>query len=297
MNKSAKINDSKGDRLFNTIVNIIATVVLLFALYPIIYVISSSFSDPHSLLTGKVWLWPVNFSLAGYKAVFTYEKLWIGFFNSVYITVVATVLNLFMTVIAAYPLSRKDLKLRTPILMMFTFTMLFSGGLIPNYLLIMRLGLLNTRLALIIPGALSIFNFMVTKTFFETTIPSELLESAKLDGCSDIKFILSIVIPLSGAILAVMALYYSVSHWNAYFNAMIYINDPKKQTLQVILREILILNSTEEMTEGMAKTEAMYLAEQLKYGLIVVASLPLMIAYPFVQKYFVKGVMIGAVKG
>lgn len=292
-----KIKDSKGDRAFNVSVIVFASCALVFTLYPLIYVVSSSFSAPFDLMAGRVWLWPVNVTLEGYKIVLAYDRFWTGILNSVFITVIGTCLSLFMTVIAAYPLSRKDLKFKKPILMMFTFTMLFSGGMIPTYLLIRQVGLYNTRWSLIIPSAMSMFNFMVTRTFFINSLPDELLESAKIDGCSDYRFIISIALPLSGAILAVMTLYYAVSYWNAYFNAIIYITDRSKHPLQVVLRELLILNSTEQMMEGTTKVEAMYLAEQMKYSLIVVASLPLLCAYPFVQKYFVKGVMIGAVKG
>jgi ABC-type glycerol-3-phosphate transport system permease component len=292
-----KIKDSRGDVAFNAAVSVLAVFFLIMTAYPLIYVLSSSISSPYDLLAGRVWLWPINPNMDGYKLVLENPDIWSGLFNSIFITVVGTLLNLFMTVTAAYPLSRKDLKLRRPILLMFTFTMLFSGGLIPNYLLVRDLGMYNTRWALLIPGAMSMFNFMVTRTFFINSIPDELLESAKLDGCSDFRFMTSIVIPLSGAIIAVMALYYGVAHWNAYFNAFIYITDETKRPLQVILREILIMNQTDQMTEGASRNEAMYLAEQMKYGLIVLSSLPLLIAYPFVQKYFVRGVMIGAVKG
>ena len=297
MKAKNKIYDSKGDRLFNVIVTVIASVALIVTLYPLVFVISASISSPFDLMAGRVWLWPLNVTLEGYKVVLEYDRIWSGFYNSLIITIGGTLINLFVTIIAAYPLSRKDLKLRKPILMMFTFTMLFSGGLIPSYLLIRNLGLYNTRWALVIPNAMSMFNFMITRTYFSSNIPGEMLESAKIDGCSDFRFIWSIVIPLSGAIIAVITLYYAVSHWNAYFNAMLYVTNRTKQPLQIILREILILNMSEQMMEGTTKADAMYLAEQMKYSLIVLASLPLLIAYPFVQRYFVKGVMIGALKG
>ncbi|MCL2833290.1 MAG: carbohydrate ABC transporter permease [Treponema sp.] len=288
---------SKSDRLFNFIVAFIASFALVVTLYPLVFVISASISSPFDLMAGSVWLLPKNMTLGGYKVVLEYDRIWTGFYNSLLITVGGTLINLFVTIIAAYPLSRKDLKLRKPILMMFTFTMLFSGGLIPTYLLIRNLGMYNTRWALVIPNAMSMFNFMITRTFFASSIPGEMLESAKIDGCSDFRFIRSIVIPLSGAIIAVITLYYAVSHWNAYFNAMIYVTNRAKQPLQIVLREILILNTSDQMMEGTNKVEAMYLAEQMKYSLIVLASLPLLIAYPFVQRFFVKGVMIGALKG
>ena len=297
MSAKKKFKESYGDRFFNVFVTFIASMALVLTLYPVIYVVSSSFSSPFDLMAGRVWLWPVNITYEGYIVVLSYARIWRGLYISVIITVFGTLINLFVTIIAAYPLSRKDLKLRKPILMMFTFTILFSGGLIPTYLLIRNLGLYNTLWALILPNAMSMFNFMVTRTFFSNSIPGELLESAKIDGCSDFRFLGKIVLPLSGAIIAVMTLYYAVAHWNAFFGAMLYIADRSRQPLQLILREILILNSTEQMMEGTTRAEAMYLAEQMKYSLIVLASLPLLIAYPFVQRYFVKGVMIGAIKG
>lgn len=297
MKAKNKIHESKGDRLFNLVVAVIASVALVITLYPLVYVLSASFSSPFDLMAGRVWLWPLNVTAEGYKVVLEYNRIWSGFYNSLLITIGGTLINLFVTIIAAYPLSRKDLKVRKPILMMFTFTMLFSGGLIPTYLLIRNLGMYNTRWALVIPNAMSMFNFMITRTFFASSIPGEMLESAKIDGCSDFRFIWKIVIPLSGAIIAVITLYYAVAHWNAYFNAMLYITNKAKQPLQLILREILILNSSDQMLEGTTKVDAMYLAEQMKYSLIILASLPLLIAYPFVQRYFVKGVMIGALKG
>jgi ABC-type glycerol-3-phosphate transport system permease component len=292
-----KTRESSGDRLFNILVTVFASIALIATLYPLIYVVSSSFSSPLDLIAGRVWLWPVNFTVEGYRVVLAHNRIWTGLYNSVIITVVGTLINLFVTITAAYALSRKDLKLRKPILFMFTFTIIFSGGMIPTYLLVRSLGLFNSLWSLMLPGAMSMFNFMITRTYFTHSIPAEMLESAKLDGCSDFRFLLKIVLPLSGAIIAVISLYYAVAHWNGFFNAILYISNTEKQPLQVVLREILILNSTEQMMEGTTRTEALYLAEQMKYSLIVLASLPLLVAYPFVQKYFVKGVMIGAVKG
>ena len=214
-------------------------------------------------------------------------------------TVFGTLINVFMTVLAAYPLSRKDLKYRKPIIMLFTFTMLFNAGMIPNYLLIRDLHLLNTRWALLIPGAISVYNMIIVRTFFMSNIPDELLESARLDGCSDFRFLLNIVLPLSGAVIAVITLYYAVGHWNQYFNAVLYLTDKNTYPLQVFLRNILLENSINDLSAGSVvnESERTYLNELLKYSLIVVASAPLLAVYPFIQKYFVKGVMIGAVKG
>jgi len=248
-------------------------------------------------MAGRVWLWPVNPNLDGYRVVLAFDRLWRGLYNSFYITIIGTLINLFVTIIAAYPLSRKDLKLRKPILYMFVFTMLFSGGLIPTFLLIRDLGLIDTRWAIMIPNAMGMFNFMIMRTFFENQIPAELHESAKMDGCSDIRYIISILLPLSKAVLAVMTLFYAVGHWNAWFGATIYIRDRSLHPLQVILREILLLHQETQMLEGVSHAEAAFLAEQMRYSLIVIASIPLLILYPFVQKHFVKGVLVGGVKG
>jgi len=291
------MKEAASDRAFNGIVLGIAIFVFAVALYPLVFVVSASFSSPFDLMSGRVWLWPVNPNTEGYRVVFAFNRLWMGLRNSIFITVAGTTLNLFITVIAAYPLSRKDLKYKKPIMMMFVFTMLFSGGMIPNYLLVRDLGLINSHWALIFPTAMNMFNFMVTRTFFINNLPDELLESTKIDGCSDFRFMWSFAIPLSKAILAVMVLYYGVAHWNAFFNATIYITDRSLHPLQVVLREILLLNQTEQMMEGVSRTEAMLVAEQMKYSLIVISSIPLLVVYPFVQKHFVKGVMIGSVKG
>lgn len=292
------IKDSLGDRVF-TIVNILFSIMFLIVCsYPLIYVFSASISSPQALISGKVWLFPVDLSLEGYKAVVQYSKVWTGYGNSLFYTIVGTAINLVLTIAAAYPLSRKDLKGKNFIMLMFTFTMIFSGGMIPSYLLVNNLGLINSRWALLIPNAMSVYNVIVTTTFFKSNIPDELLESAKLDGCTDLRFLSSIVLPLSGAIIAVMTLFYSVSHWNSYFDAMMYISDPKKFPLQIVLREILLLNTASELTTGLQDENArLYLNELLKYSLIIVASVPLLLLYPFVQKYFVKGVMIGSIKG
>ena len=295
--KSTRIRESRTDQMFQHFVNITAVVVLIITLYPLIFVLSASVSDPFALIAGRVWLWPVNPNLDGYRVVLGFDRLWTGLYNSIYITVIGTGINIVVTVIAAYPLSRKDLKLRKPILYMFVFTMLFSGGMIPTFLLIRDLELLNTRWAVMIPNAMSMFNFMVTRTFFENQIPAEMHESAKMDGCSDFRYIAAILLPLSKPILAVMTLFYAVAHWNAWFGATIYIRNRDLHPLQVILREILLLHQETQMLEGVSHAESALLAEQMRYSLIVIATIPLLVLYPFVQKHFVKGVMVGAVKG
>ncbi len=293
------VSDSFPDKVFNVTITIITFIFIILCAYPLIYVVSASFSDPMDIFAGKVWLLPSSPTLKGYKTVFDYPDVWIGYGNSVFYTVFGTLINVFMTILAAYPLSRKDLKYRKPIIMLFTFTMLFNAGMIPNYLLIRDLHLLNTRWALLLPGAISVYNMIIVRTFFMSNIPDELLESARLDGCSDFRFLLNIVLPLSGAVIAVITLYYAVGHWNQYFNAVLYLTDKNTYPLQVFLRNILLENSINDLSAGSVvnESERTYLNELLKYSLIVVASAPLLAVYPFIQKYFVKGVMIGAVKG
>ncbi|MCC2684651.1 MAG: carbohydrate transporter permease [Paenibacillaceae bacterium] len=297
---NAKVREPMGDRWFNAINLLVLGLFFLTVLYPLIFIISSSISDADAVVSGRVWLWPVGFSLEGYKAVFEYHKVWVGFANSLFYASVGTLFNVAVTILAAYPLSRKGLSGRNLIMFLFVFTMLFNGGLIPTYLLVKDIGLLNTRWALIIPEAMSVFNMIVMRTYFQTSIPHELLEASQIDGCNDFRFLWKIVLPLSAPILAVITLFYAVEHWNEYFNALIYLNDERKYPLQLFLRQVLIQNSVDttmlDLDIKQAK-EMEGLKYLLKYGLIVVSSIPLIVAYPFVQKHFVKGLMIGSLKG
>lgn len=294
-----KIQLSPGDRVFITINYLFLSLFFIIVLYPLIYILSSSFSSTDAVISGRVWLLPVEPTLLGYKAVFKNPQVMTGYANSGFYTIFGTMINVVMTVLAAYPLSRKDFYGRGMIMMLFTFTMLFSGGLIPTYLLTKNLGMIDTRWALLIPNAMAVLYVIIARTYFQTTIPDELYEAAELDGSSDIRFIVSIVLPLSSPILAVMALFYSVEHWNSYFDALIYLKTAGLYPLQIILRNILIQN--EIQMNMMADIDAMMkfqgMADLLKYSLIVVASIPVLIIYPFVQKYFVKGIMIGSLKG
>lgn len=289
-----------GDRGFYAVNDTILLVALLVVLYPLIYIFSASFSSPQAVTAGQVRLWPVDFSLAGYEAVFRHHLIMSGYANTIFYTATGTLLNVTMTIMAAYPLSRPDLQGRGVIIFLFSFTMLFSGGLIPMYVLMRNLGLLNNRLAIILPPAIGIWNLIIARTFFQQTIPRELHEAAVMDGCSDFVFLFKIVLPLSKAIIAVLVLFYGVMHWNSFFNAFIYLDDAEKYPLQLVLREILVLR---EMTGDMMNTDPelqeqmLGLANLLRYSLIIVASLPVWIVYPFVQKQFVKGVMIGSLKG
>ncbi|OBZ12701.1 MULTISPECIES: carbohydrate ABC transporter permease [Bacillales] len=299
MAKNVSIRESNGDRLFMVLIYTFLTLVLLVVLLPLLYILSSSFSSPQAVVSGKVWLFPVQFTLDGYKAVFNNPQIGTGFMNSLYYTVVGTLINVVLTVMLAYPLARKTFYGRHFFMILLVITMMFEGGLIPYYLVVKELHLLDTRWAMILPGALAVFQVIIARTFFQTSIPDELAEAADLDGCSDIRFIFSIVLPLSKPILAVMMLMYAVGHWNAYFDALIFLRSPDLFPLQIVLRNVLILNTVDA---SMIANANQMLAQQglkdlLKYSLIVVASGPVLIIYPFVQKYFVKGVMIGSLKG
>ena len=294
--KAGKILHS--DLAFDIIVNAIGVVIVLIVLVPLIFVISASFSDPDLVIRGEVLLWPKGFTTEAYTMVFENEDIWRGFVNSCFYTVAGTAISVVLTILAAYPLSRKNFQGRNIFMMLILFTMYFNGGMIPTYLLVRNLGMYNTVWALLIPAALSTYNLIVAKTFFENSIPTELYEAGTLDGCNNMQMLLRIVLPLSKAILAVLVLYYAVDIWNAYFDALIYIRDEDMHPLQIVLRNILLLGQTEQMgTNDAGMAEKIKMAEAVKYSAIVVSSIPMLLIYPFVQKYFVKGVMIGAVKG
>ncbi|WP_248931131.1 carbohydrate ABC transporter permease [Paenibacillus hamazuiensis] len=293
------IRESRGDRLFTVFNYVLLSLFLVTILYPLIYVASASISNSEAVVSGKVWLWPVDPTLEGYTTVFRHKLIGSGFMNSIYYTAAGTAINVVMTILAAYPLSRKDFYGKNAFMFLFVFTMMFSGGLIPTYLLVKDLGLLNTTWSMLLPGALGVWNMIITRTYFQTTIPDELLEASQLDGCTDFQFVWRIVIPLSGPIIAVITLFYAVGHWNSFFNALIYLKDQKLYPLQLVLRDILVQNDVDMNmladVQEVAKREG--LRELLKYSLIVVATVPLLVVYPFVQKYFVKGIMIGSLKG
>ncbi|MEZ4616763.1 MAG: carbohydrate ABC transporter permease [Caldilineaceae bacterium] len=264
-----------------------------------LYVVSASFSDGAAVIAGKVVLWPVDFSVAAYQKIFAYDRVWTGYANSLFYAVFGTLLNIGMTLIAAYPLARRDLYGRGFILGLFVFTMFFNGGLIPSYLLVRDLDMLNTRSALIVPQALSVWNLLIAVTYFRSSIPPELLEAAQLDGCNDFQYFFRILLPLSTPLIAVLSLFYAIGHWNQFFAALIYLSKEELYPLQIILRDILIqsqvdMNMVDDM-KTMAAKQAM--RELMKYALIVVASVPVLMIYPFVQKYFVRGIMLGSIKG
>lgn len=292
------IRETGSDRVFSLVNVGVLAIFTLSVLYPLVYVISASISDPHAVNSGSMWLWPVHVTTEAYHTVLEYHEIVTGFLNSIFYAVVGAFISCCLTLLAAYPLSRKDLYGRTPLMIFFLIPMLFSGGMIPTYLVVHDLHLLNTRWALILPTALSVWNVIITRTFFHVTIRDELLEAARIDGCNDFRFFLRIVLPLSKPIIAVNALFYAVAQWNTYFNALIYLTNESLFPLQLVLRQILILNSVDpsQVTDAALLAHQQDLRDLLKYALIVVASVPPLIAYPFVQKHFIKGVMIGSIK-
>ena len=293
------IRETQADKALSYINLVIAIIFLLIFLYPLYYVVIAGVSDPKYIWSGEITILPKGFHLDGYAKVLQNRDLLTGYCNSIFYTAVGTIFSLILTISAAYPLAQKELMLRGFFSKILTFTMLFSGGLVPTYLLVKSLGFLDTVWSVLLTGTISVTNIIITRTYFETTIPDELREAALLDGAGPFRFLFSIALPLSKAILAVMALYYGVTHWNAYFRAMIYLFDRSLFPLQLVIREILFSSSALIETAGDMEDYAMLMrqAETLKYCVIVVAALPPMIAYPFVQKFFVKGVMIGSVKG
>ncbi len=298
-----RIGRCRSDVIYDAILFILLSLVFLVVAYPLYFVIISSVSDPIAVSNGEVTFYPIGFTLDGYREVFKTNTVVRGFLNSLLYTVCGVSVNLLVTLPTGYALSRKDFALKKFVTFFYMLTMFIGGGMMPTYLIVKQTGLLNSMWALIIPGAMGVYNMIVAKTFFSTNIPLELMEAAKLDGCGNTRFFFHIVLPLSGAITAILVLYYGQGHWNSYFSALLYINDREKWPLQLELRNILLLNTntmtkefiTEEMRKEQARREA--LANMMKYSLIIISSIPMLIVYPFVQKHFVKGVMIGSVKG
>jgi len=292
---------TKGDVVFNTVVTALTVLALLVCLYPLYFVLIASVSQPEDIVSGKVFLLPSGTSFSAYEFIFKEKDIWMGYRNTIFYTVCGTAFGVIVTVLAGYALSRKDLIGRNLIMKIMVFTMFFNGGLIPTYMVVNKLGLINTPFVLIIVGSVWVYNIIIARTFFQSTIPDELLEAAFLDGCGNFRFFVSIVLPVSKAIIAVIALYYAVGHWNSYFNALIYLTKKQLFPLQLILRDLLLqgqqLVSSMDADEIETLVERQRIAEIIKYGIIVVSSVPMICAYPFLQKYFVKGVMIGSVKG
>lgn len=296
--KENKIKDSKSDKAFQIVLYIIMVIILFIVLYPLYFVVIASFSDPSAVAGGQVWLIPKGFTLDGYKELFRHGEIWIGYANTIMYTVVGTLIGLFVNIFAAYALSRKDLVGRKFFNLMFIFTMFFNGGLIPTFLTIKDFNLYNTFWVMVLPFSVSVYNIIVARTFFQNSIPSDLNDAAKIDGCGNLYYFFKIVLPLSKAILAVIALWTAVGMWNSYFNALIYLKDDSRYPLQLILRNILITNNLNmSFGSGEAMQIALRLSNLMRYSVIIVSTVPIMCFYPFVQKHFNKGVMIGAVKG
>ena len=299
-NTNIKIKLTPVDRSFYVVVDVYLAICGIIVLLPLLHVLAQSLSDPMMVIAGRVSFFPINPTLDIYSQVIKSQNIMTGFMNTLFYAGVGTCLNLFMTVICAYPLARKVLWGRKVIVFIFTFTMMFGGGMIPTYLVIKQLGLIDTRAVMILPGAITVWNMIMCRTYFMSSIPEELYESASLDGASDIRILVSMVVPLSVPILAVMVLFYAVGHWNSYFDAMIYLNSPELYNIQLVLRNAI--NNVKSISENgasdmanMVKNEAN--GEAIKYVLIVITMIPVMIIYPFVQKYFIKGIMIGSIKG
>lgn len=302
MTKGVSIKDSASDRLFFMLDWILLIFLMVIVAVPLFNVVSCSLSEPAEVGAGKVYLVPRGFTLEAYKALLKEKTIMTGFLNTIIYTVAGTILNIIVTLSCAYPLSRKDLLFKKPLMFFFSFTMLFSGGMMPSYLLIKSLGLLNSRWVMIIPGAMSVNNMIIARTFFMNTIPQELTEAAEIDGASDYRLIFSVVLPLSAPIIAVLTLFYAVGHWNSFFNCFLYITKPELFNLQVVLRNFMsntkALMDTNGMTDSIAAAQDTALFQDvLKYAIIVFTSIPILMVYPFVQKHFVKGVMIGSLKG
>ncbi|OPG98233.1 sugar ABC transporter permease [Chryseobacterium mucoviscidosis] len=292
-----KIKESAADKTFLVTIYILLSIVALVVIYPLIFIVSSSISSPAAVTSGRVWLWPVDISFNGYKALFNTPEILIGYGNSIFYTVAGTLISVALTIMIAYPLSRKTFFGRNTLMLIITFTMIFSGGLIPTYMVVKQLHLIDTRWALLIPNAIWVWQVIIARSFFQSSIPGELLEASEIDGCSDMRFIWSVVLPLSKPIIAVLVLMYAVGQWNAYFDALIYLKSADLFPLQLILRSIIIQNNGSGAMDVAKMVERQQLTELLKYSLIVVATLPVLVIYPFVQRHFVQGMLVGSVKG
>lgn len=299
MSTLSRTIDSRSDRRFNAVNGIVLGLFALSILYPLVYVTCASVSDPSAVISGRMWLWPVDGTLEAYRTVAEYNTIVRGFANSGIYAIGGAAIAVVLTMLAAYPLSRRDLYGVNWIMVLFLIPMFFAGGMIPMYLVIKDLGMLNTRWAIMVPGALTTFNVIITRTFFRINIPDELHEAARVDGCSDWRFFLRIVLPLSKPIIAVMFLFAAVSQWNNWFQALIYLTNESLYPLQLVLRQILILNSLDPsaITDPQKFLQLQELRDLLKFAVIVVSMVPPLVLYPFVQRHFVKGVMIGSVKG
>ena len=295
------IKPTMQDRVLQTVLYGVLSIALIVVIYPLFFVIIASISDPVRVNTGEVWIVPLGLTLDGYREIFTDDQILRGYWNGVLYTVFGTLLNLVLTISSAYALSRRDMVGRNLIMGVLVFTMFFTGGLIPLFLLVRSLGLYDTFfiMILVMPNAVSVFNIIIARTFFQSNIPQELLEAASMDGCSDFRFLTSVVIPISGAIIAVLMVFYAVSHWNAFFGALVFLKSASRYPLQLLLRGILLSHQLADdmWVDDSDALKHQMLAESIKYGVIVVASIPVLVLYPFVQKHYVRGVMLGSIKG
>ena len=295
--QTMKIRQSREDRAFTAVIAVVVGLIMLLTIYPLYIVVISSFSAPMEVISGHVWLLPQGFSGEGYRRVFQNSDIFMSYKNTLIYTVLGTAVSLFFTLSAAYPLSRKKLYGRTGLMLLFTFTMFFKGGMIPTYLTVKGLGLYNNIWVMVLMGSLSIYNMIVARTFLQNTIPNEIYEATEMDGANDIQVFFQIVLPLSMPILAVLSLFYAVGIWNNYFTGLIYLKSRSLYPLQLVLREILVTD-TSDMTDTLeANMNKLLVQESVKYCVIVVSSVPMLVLYPFLQRFFAKGVMIGAIKG
>ena len=293
-----KVRRQRKDVVFDVVLYTICALLLIVILYPLWFIIIASFSDPSAVAGGHVWLWPVGFTLEGYQELLRQPQVWLGYRNTIAYTVVGTLIGLMVNIPAAYALSRKDLWGRKGLMGLYVFTMFFSGGLIPIFLTVQQAGLYNTFWVLVLPFSVSAYNIIVARTFFETSLPPDLWDAAQIDGCGNLRFFFTMALPLSKAVISVIALWTAVGQWNSYFNALIYIRDENLYPLQLIMRNLLITNQNfAALGTGEAAMIAMRRANLVRYAMIIVATVPIMCVYPFIQKYFDQGVMIGAVKG
>lgn len=293
------VKRSKEDLIFDLLNYIVLGAFLLIVLYPLYFIIIASFSDPSRVLSGDVILLPKDLDFSGYQKIFSDTSIWQGYYNTFVYTILGTVLNVVLTMGIGYPLSRNYFSGKKPIMIFLMITMYFGGGMVPTYLLVKDMGLRNTTTIMIVMGAVSVFNVIITRSFLEANIPTELEEAASIDGCSQFKFFFRMVLPLSGSIIAVLILYYGIWHWNDYMTGLIYLDDGEKYPLQLIIRSLLIQTQMEanDVASIESLSQRLKVAESIKYGVIIISSLPVLVLYPFLQKHFTKGVLVGAVKG
>ena len=296
--QKTKIKQSRTDRVFGMIVSAIVAFAVFITLYPLVFVLSASISNPMEVFQGNVWFLPKGINFEAYKQVFLNKKIWTGYRNTIFYTCFGTLIATALSISAAYPLARRKLYGKKVFMAYFMITMFFNGGMVPTYLIVQKLGLYDTVWAVILVNMVTVYNIIVAKTFIQSTIPEDLYEAAEIDGCGDIRVFFKVVLPLSAPIIAVLTLFYGVAYWNNYFNGLIYVGSSDKYPLQLILRDILLSNATSEMIDAMeTDINKLMVSESLKYAVVVVSSVPMLVLYPFLQKFFVKGVMIGSVKG